>query len=457
MIRSILWTAALASCLPASALLSTACSSAPNPREHPATTGSVTLPLTTVTGGATYRLENVFMEFFGPSFATLNETNADEAVLSTTLQTGSWQADLVNFTLKKKDGQGNFMPVIASLEQNLVPFTIFNGTTTTLVFRFQTDGVIITVGSGQINVVAAVDQVPPVCTVLGSNCTPGTWCAPADLTGAALACIAAGATTVGQPCSASSDCVANAACFESGTGPVCAALCASSDFNAPCALGGVCVPAASGSDYGICRSAGAGDGGLEGGGLEACKETPASTPLIIGSPASPAQSPPFTYAAPGLSPPTVASVTLPDGGGPALQVTASPGVTTDPSNAFFGFGFSFNSTACVDASAFTGIEFTITGDLGTCSTNFSVTDSEDLPIVFQGTCTASSCFAPSTAPLTAGTHVIHFADLSNGSPVPTLDSAALMGVSWNMNVPTDGESAPCAANFTISDLSFTNR
>jgi endoglucanase len=259
MIRSYLWTAIFAACVPGSAIVATACSGNSSSREKTQSTGSVSLPLVTVTGASKYRLENVVIDFNGPVFVPpLTESNLNEAVLSTTLPTGSYEAVLVNWTLSKDDGQGNFKPVVASLEQNNEPFTVFDGTTTTLVFRFQTDGIIVTVGSGELHVTAAVDPVPPICTVLGDGCAPGTWCAPAGLTGAPLACISAGTVSVGQPCAGPTDCVANASCFDLGAGPVCGAMCSNGSLDTPCDTGGTCLPG--GTDFGICRSIASGNG-----------------------------------------------------------------------------------------------------------------------------------------------------------------------------------------------------
>ena len=39
-------------------------------------------------------------------------------------------------------------------------------------------------------------------------------------------------------------------------------------------------------------------------------------------------------------------------------------------------------------------------------------------------------------------------------PDPTLDPTTLNDIAWDVNVPTDGMTAPCVASFTVSDVSF---
>lgn len=248
------YQALFTACLAAGPLLTTACVSPSSPAA-PASedTGTVSMDLQTVTGGATYQLSNLEILIEGPTFQFLEESNPSETVLSTTLPTGAYTSFLEDFTLEREDSMGNFSPVIATLtSSSFNPFTIFNGTTTTLTYQFQTDGQIVTVGSGTLDVMVNVTQTPGACTPLGTDCAiPGTWCPPTGLTGADLACIPAGTVALGQPCAMPTDCVADASCFNPGTGPVCTALCSSADFTMTCATGGVCTSAA--SDYGFCE------------------------------------------------------------------------------------------------------------------------------------------------------------------------------------------------------------
>jgi hypothetical protein len=206
-----------------------------------------------------------------------------------------------------------------------------------------------------------------------------------------------------------------------------------------------------------------GAGGMSGGGGAggnsgqlACVGSAPTTPLLTGSTASPVGGT-FTFAASTLTAPTVTPTLASDGSIQSLQVTAAPGTTTDPFNAYSGFGLYFSKPACVDASAYSGVQFTVSGSLGTCSLNVFTSISEDSAMASAGPvgrCTATSCVSPYSAPLGLGTNVVPFTAMSGGTPDPTVDASALLNVGWTLNVPTDGVTAPCTASFTISDVSF---
>jgi hypothetical protein len=192
--------------------------------------------------------------------------------------------------------------------------------------------------------------------------------------------------------------------------------------------------------------------------LTACLGSSPSGAALTGSASTPVGGP-FTYAAPNLTAPSIDPLLSTDGSTvQGWHVTANPGVTTDPSNAWTGVGVGFGSPACLDARAYTGIRFTISGNLGTCGLSFLVVPSEDNAVAngTVGTCTAgSSCLSPSFGPVTAGTTIVHFADLSGGNPLATVDPAALNALAWQINVPTNGSPA-CNADFIITDVSFVN-
>jgi hypothetical protein len=202
-----------------------------------------------------------------------------------------------------------------------------------------------------------------------------------------------------------------------------------------------------------------GHGGAGGGAPppQACMGSAPTTALITGSTASPVGGT-FTFAAPGLTPPTVASTIGSDGSLQSVQVSATPGTSVDPFNAFSGFGLFFSAPACLDASAFDAVKFTVTGNLGTCSLNVFVVSSEDNAVANGpfGACTATSCVSPFSMPLATGPNIVRFSDLAGGTPDAVVDAKALNDVGWTLGVPTDGVTAPCTASFTISDVSFVN-
>ncbi|HYQ04597.1 MAG TPA: hypothetical protein VER96_38250 [Polyangiaceae bacterium] len=217
-----------------------------------AASGTLSLPLIASANGHSYRLSNAYVYVYGPQYAGLySSSNPDEQVLSTSLQTGSYTAYLQNWTLERDDGHGRFVPVQASLVSNYwVPFTIFNGTTSTVSYQFSTDGVIVTVGSGKLSVAVEVTEHPAVCTPFTDDCGEGSWCPPTGLTGNPRACMSAGPIALGESCSSPSSCVANSSCFDLGAGPKCIELCPLENVGSECSGGGTCQE--SGPDYGIC-------------------------------------------------------------------------------------------------------------------------------------------------------------------------------------------------------------
>jgi hypothetical protein len=204
--------------------------------------GTVTIPLLTSVGPDTYRLAAV-LAVTGAQGVTTLSTTGDEAVLTTTFPAGQYDALLQSFTLLKDDGTGTFHPVTATATSDHQAFTIFAHSTTTISFQFETNGVLVPLGSGNLSVTFGVTEIPDVCTVFGPGCADGSWCAPPALTGQPIACIPAGTTPLGSACASPSECPATATCHDFGRGPVCAALCAPSDFGAPCTTGGSCVQA----------------------------------------------------------------------------------------------------------------------------------------------------------------------------------------------------------------------
>jgi hypothetical protein len=189
-----------------------------------------------------------------------------------------------------------------------------------------------------------------------------------------------------------------------------------------------------------------------------CDGRPPVTPQITGSLSSPVGSPPaglYTYAAPQLVAPAVTVLSNGDGTTSGLQVSANPGTSTDPRNAYLGFGMGF--LGCLDASAFTGVQFTITGDLGTCTLQLELTPSEDNAAPW-GFCTAADgqCYGPFSQPVGVGTTVVSFSDMTGGTPLATVDPSALNDIGWSLTVPTDGVTAPCVANFSVTDVSFVS-
>jgi hypothetical protein len=249
MICNIIARVGLAIGLMSGALFATGCSSAPASEQDQDASGTLSLPLLATSDAHTYRLEGQ-MYVSGPMFVYL-DLSGDTEVLSTALPVGAYDTYLYSWALTRDDGFGNFLPVDARLISSASPsFSIFNQTTSTISFQFESDGQVVSVGSGSLNVAVEVTETPGACTPLGSDCPAGTWCAPPELTGAPLSCISEGPVALGQSCSSPFDCVGQASCFDFGAGARCTALCSSADFGHACTEGGICTE--QGMDYGVC-------------------------------------------------------------------------------------------------------------------------------------------------------------------------------------------------------------
>jgi hypothetical protein len=228
-----------------------ACSGTPDDEARFSDAGNLSLPLQVTVGEHVYRFSYFELYVYSAGIFLSATGDANETVLTAPLPTGQHQAVLWSWALERDDGQGNFVRVNARLSSSqYASFEILNGSTTTVSYQFETDGQIITIGSGGLAVVPEIEETAPVCAPLGADCGEGLWCPPSELTGAVLACRYAGSVEVGAACSGPADCVANSSCIDFGAGPVCAALCSASEFESPCPNGGTCTAAA--REYGVC-------------------------------------------------------------------------------------------------------------------------------------------------------------------------------------------------------------
>jgi hypothetical protein len=273
MLRSFMSRVSLPVLLLVAVPLSNACSSEPASNQE-SNTGTLSMPLITSVNDHLYRLRGN-IEIYGERYSDWIYTS-DETVLTRSLPAGEYVAYLYGYELDRFDeGSGEWVRVGAQLvSDNAQYFVIHHQATTTIAFAFETDGILVTVGAGQLVIDVSVSEVPPVCTILGDDCEyEGTWCAPPALTGRPLACIYAGDTEPGASCTAPEQCTANSSCFDfgEGDGPVCAALCEPEDFGEACIGGGTCTEAD--ASYGVCVPEGGtlpdygnGEGGSGGGG-----------------------------------------------------------------------------------------------------------------------------------------------------------------------------------------------
>lgn len=124
--------------------------------------------------------------------------------------------------------------------------------------------------------------------------------------------------------------------------------------------------------------------------------------------------------------------------------------------------------ACVDASAYHGIEFTVSGDVGNEDAGngspdqmtFSVSMPLDSAVSTggPGSCTlGSSCAAPSytfTVPAQPTAIQVPFGLLTGGVPIYALDSSQITGMVWSLPWPCTTSPNVYTTQVTISDVAF---
>jgi len=127
--------------------------------------------------------------------------------------------------------------------------------------------------------------------------------------------------------------------------------------------------------------------------------------------------------------------------------------------------FQFNS--CVDASAFSGVQFTISGSFSGCSLTYGTGDVEHEDVTLSWTFSAgpAGSYVPqhrlAAADLSSTPKTIKLpftsADIQGNPPTP-LDATKLIFTLWQFIVPVaadDGSATPpCTANVTIDDVRF---
>jgi hypothetical protein len=125
-------------------------------------------------------------------------------------------------------------------------------------------------------------------------------------------------------------------------------------------------------------------------------------------------------------------------------------------------------SGCVDASAFTGVQFTISGTMTGCTMQFSTNDSEhgDSTVGTGGDPKASGpmgAYAPQLPVATPFTTPLMVPFAGTGAPTggsPTavaIDPAKLTGLQWQFTIAAaaeGGTSSNCTADITIDNVMF---
>ncbi len=250
--RSLFMKSIVCSSIVPVALLMGACGGERPDENKEAANGTFSMPLHRSVGGHTYGLSgSVLLYSVDWSYYVSLALPLEAEVVRESLPTGAFTAELYDWSLTRVDDAGNWRPVAAQLVSSpYQSFSILNGTTTTISYTFEADHDFVSVGEGALNIDIDVLEKPSACAPLRDDCGDGAWCAPAELLGSSVRCIPAGATEVGAACASPFGCVANASCFDFGSGPECAELCSSADLGQTCASGGTCTQ--HGADHGVC-------------------------------------------------------------------------------------------------------------------------------------------------------------------------------------------------------------
>jgi hypothetical protein len=226
--------------------------------ENEGSYGTVVLSLTGQTNGTTYRLRQAVFEVTGPTNTTLNsESDPNGAVLAATLSTGAYLITLQDgWFLERLTGM-TAEPVDATLiSSNPQMFGISSAATSSVLVRFETDGTIIDIGTGQLEVAIEVTETsnPIACDIIGqTGCSMGEACyfggGPDGLT---PICAPVGMTPPGGPCMQQNNCTPGAFCGSfDGENISCIAICAVSGMGPTCPAGQACASVGVG-DVGGC-------------------------------------------------------------------------------------------------------------------------------------------------------------------------------------------------------------
>jgi hypothetical protein len=128
-------------------------------------------------------------------------------------------------------------------------------------------------------------------------------------------------------------------------------------------------------------------------------------------------------------------------------------------------GMILSFPGCIDASAFSGVAFDVSGSIAGCSMQYATNFIEDdaFPSDPRGLCNQPVCYSPQTSlfPTSAATTVeVPWSSLTffaTGNPVADPDDPARIdSLEWQFTVPaaSDGGSDACIANADITNLRF---
>jgi hypothetical protein len=141
----------------------------------------------------------------------------------------------------------------------------------------------------------------------------------------------------------------------------------------------------------------------------------------------------YSYAGPGQPDPT-GTVTA---GGNGIDISATFIPPID-GNGYDGFGLYYSSSECIDASAYKGVTFDVSGDLGGCTLQLGIVYSGDQSPANdpRGVCSAATCYGPEATVASSGSVEVPFTALTGGVPISGLDPKDIIGVQWQLLAPS---------------------
>jgi hypothetical protein len=171
--------------------------------------------------------------------------------------------------------------------------------------------------------------------------------------------------------------------------------------------------------------------------------TAAPAPTLFSYGTGPASGGAFTYGTPA----PVVTVT----GGTLHAMLTAPAASAAN---YVGFGLSFNT--CVNASAYAGVRFLLTGTVTGCTMQYTSNYSEGAATGSdpKGSCMQATCFSSQATITPQSTpRLVAWSDATGGVPVATVDQGKLVGVAWQFAVPAN---TACSADITIDDVAFSS-
>ena len=147
--------------------------------------------------------------------------------------------------------------------------------------------------------------------------------------------------------------------------------------------------------------------------------------------------------------------------GGSLHITLDEPATSVPQYLGVVVG---NGENCINATAFTGVQFTISGSLSGCTMQYYANDDvhQDDTTGARHASGPAGSYPPQTTitatqiTSTPRTMKMPFSDQSGGSPATPVDRARLILVAWQFTVDATTSSTPgsCIADLTIDDVRF---